>query len=418
MSKATSVVRKLFVLLLGEGAARVLGVITFAMLARALGLADLGVFSFGMSLALVLECVMDFGQTAHVGRTVAEDPDTGLPRFRLAASNKVIIAAGLGAIAAAAMLLADFSTREILIVVLLVVWAAGLSVLDSLRSAARSLGRFSLDSTANGAESLGRALAVALVWALGGSLTHFGLVFALESWFAALVVWTILGKHHPRLLSPPAGGVDLRRFLSEAAPFGIAVMSLSAFYHLDQVFVRTLVGAEANGLYATAARVSFTASVGGSLLALVVYPDLARIKDDVRRFGSYMRKAVALAAFIGVVAGSIIFFAARPLLVLLFGTEFAPAAPLLRILAIVVVFRGVSSVALYAANALGRSRQVAVVAVVFAVANVLANAILLPKGGAVAAAWISGVGEFALAVTLLMVSFSYIRSAIQPTGQG
>ncbi len=418
MQSAGRVVRKLFVLLLGEGAARLLGVATFALLARALGLEHLGIFSFGMSLALVLECVMDFGQNAHIGRIVAENPEEGLPQFALAASNKTLIAAVLGAVVTVVMALAGSAADEILTVALLLVWAAGLSVLDSLRSTARSLERFRLDSAANGAESLGRLAAVALVWALGGGLVHFGLAFAVESWLAVAVLGSYLGHQHAALLAPPQSLVRLRRFLWQAAPFGIAVMALSAFYNLDQVFVRSLAGAAANGLYGTAARVSFTASVVASLLAMVTYPDFARMTADLHAFRRYLIKAIALAGGIGVTAGAAIFIAADPLLGLLFGAEFTGAADILRVLVIVVVFRGITTVVLYAANALGLSRRIALVAIVFAVANVTANVLLVPVYGVFAAAWISGVGELALSAALTMLSLGYVRAAAAPAATG
>ncbi len=409
MGTTASVVRKLFVLLLGEGAARVLGVATFALLARALGLSDLGVFSFGMSLALVLECVMDFGQNAQLGRAVAENPAVGLFQFTHAASNKTLIAIALSAVVGLVMVVGRFSAQETLTVLLLIVWAAGLSVLDSLRSAARSLERFRLDSTVNSSESLLRLSAVLLAWALGGGLVRFGVAFAVESWVAVFVMWGYLGKRHDALLKPPANAGELRRFLRQSAPFGIAVMSLSAFYNLDQVFVRTIVGAASNGLYGAAARVSFTASVVGGLLAMVAYPDLARMHGDAAAFRRYLARSIALAGGIGLAAAAVVFVWSRPLLKLLFGAEFAAADSLLRILAIVVVFRGVSTVALYAANALRRSRHIAVVAIVFTICNVTANVVLLPIYGAVAAAWISAIGEVALAAALLAVSFGTAR---------
>lgn len=411
MRNAASVIRKLLVLLVGEGAARLLGVATFAVLARALGLADLGVFSFGMSLALVLECIMDFGQNAQLGRDVAEDPEQGLFQFTHAAANKTLIAALLAAAAALVMSVGRFSVHETTTVVLLIVWAAGLSVLDSLRSTARSLERFKLDSTVNGAESLLRFLAVVLVWSLGGGLVAFGLAFALESWISVAIVWGILGRRHDALLSPPASVGDLQRFLWRSAPFGIAVMSLSAFYNLDQVFVRTIVGAAANGLYGAAARISFTASIVGSLLAMVAYPDLARMRSDLGAFMRYLAKALSLAGAIGVAAAGVAIVWAAPLITLLFGAEFAGAAGILRVLALVIVFRGISTVALYAANALGQSRHIATIAIAFTIANVTANLVLLPRFGAYAAAWISGVGEVALASALVMVSVTHIRAS-------
>lgn len=418
MRNAASVIRKLLVLLVGEGAARLLGVATFAVLARALGLADLGIFSFGMSLALVLECLMDFGQNAQLGRAVAEDPEQGLFQFTHAAANKTLIAVVLAVAAALVMSLGRFSAHETTTVVLLIVWAAGLSVLDSLRSTARSLERFRLDSTVNGAESLLRFLAILLAWVLGGGLVAFGVAFALESWISVAVVWGVLGRRHDALLAPPTSVGDLRRFLWRSAPFGIAVMSLSAFYNLDQVFVRTIVGAAANGLYGAAARVSFTASIVGSLLAMVAYPDLARMREDLGAFRRYLTRALSLAGAIGVAAAVLVFVWAAPLLTLLFGSEFAEAAGILRVLALVIAFRGISSVALYAANALGRSRTIALVAITFTIANVTANVILLPRFGATAAAWISGAGEITLATALVLVSLTHIRASTAVTAPG
>jgi O-antigen/teichoic acid export membrane protein len=405
MSRITSLVRRLLVLATGEGGARVLGILTFAVLARALGVSGLGVFSFGMSLALILECLMDFGQNAQVGLLVAQDPEEGAASQPLAAGNKIIIGAVLAGLAAAIMSFARFGAAEALVVVLMLVWAAGLSVLDSLRSAARSLDRFRSDSVANASESALRFGGVVALWLAGASSPWmFALVFAAESWLAVAVFWRYLGRGHPglfRLRQPASARIG---FLKQAAPFGVAVAILSIFYNFDQVLVRTIVGAAANGLYGSAARISFTASVLGGLLALVVFPDLARLRKDARSMRSYLAKAAGLAASIGFVTAGILFVVAEPLLVLLYGARFAAAAPFLRVLCLVVAFRGISTVSLYAANAAGRERGALGVAAVFAAVSVGADLLLLPRYGAMAAAWISGVGEVCIALALLAVS--------------
>lgn len=125
----------------------------------------------------------------------------------------------------------------------------------------------------------------------------------------------------------------------------------------------------------------------------------------------YLAKALSLAGAIGVAAAGVAIVWAAPLITLLFGAEFAGAAGILRVLALVIVFRGISTVALYAANALGQSRHIATIAIAFTIANVTANLVLLPRFGAYAAAWISGVGEVALASALVMVSVTHIRAS-------
>ena len=91
MSRLGSLTGKLIVLTTGEGAARVLGIFTFAVLARAMGVSGFGVFSFGLSLAMILECFMDLGQAAQVGIRVADDSVDGLRNHPMAATNKILI---------------------------------------------------------------------------------------------------------------------------------------------------------------------------------------------------------------------------------------------------------------------------------------------------------------------------------------
>jgi O-antigen/teichoic acid export membrane protein len=93
-----SLLRKTFVLGLGAGAARLLGAAILVLLARVLGVERFGIFGYAMSVALLLEVVIDMGQSVNVARLVARDERSG-SAFGELALNKLALTA-VGALAA------------------------------------------------------------------------------------------------------------------------------------------------------------------------------------------------------------------------------------------------------------------------------------------------------------------------------
>ena len=282
-------------------------------------------------------------------------------------------------------------------------WAGSIATLDSLRSVARSLGRFHADSAANAGESAVRLAASLAAWALGGGLLAFAVAFVAEAVASVGAFFAWLSRAVP-LLPANRDPREAGRFLAESLPLGLAALVFTGFYQLDQVFVRALAGAAASGLYGAAARVVFAANMTGGLVAMAVYPELARHRDDPAAFARQLRAALRLALLLcaGVSAG--VLFLAAPFVSVLYGDRFAGAAALLRVLAPVTAVNGVVAVSVCAANALGRERLVLRAAAVLLAVNVALNWLLVPRYGAVAAAWVSLAGEVLMAACVLAAS--------------
>lgn len=391
----TSLVRRSGILLVGEGAARFLGAVTFAVLARRLGAHDFGIFSFAMSFALVAGMAIDLGQNTHLGRVVARDPVRGPSAFAAVATNKLwlsfcVLLAGLGVLT-----LLGFSSLEVATTGTMLLWSIALTQLDSLRAVARSLGLMAADSCLNGLESAGRLGVVLAASALGLPLLGYAAAFALEAVVAFSGFFVFL-----------SGRVNLgvgvrgqaRVVLRDSVSVGLASAALTGFYRVDQLFVEPLAGAVASGLYGTAARIVFTATVVAGMIVAAAYPEMAKRQHDCAAFASVVRRAVLLCGSVGIALtiGMAIF--ARPVIVVLFGVEYNGAVGLLRVLSPVAALNALVAVFYYAGNALGRERLVLRVVAVMLVANIVANLALIPAYGVYAAAWISVIGE------LLMVS--------------
>jgi len=393
--------KRIALLGLGDGASRALGLIAAAMLARSLGVDGFGVFATAMSLSLVISVAIDFGQNILVGRLVARDLSEGRGSVIHVIVNKIIFTILAGALIPSIALALGAGPEESTVVALMIVWGGGLSIFDSLRATARSAGLFKLDSLSNGLESCLRAIGVGLLWATGGSIVAFAFWFAAEAVLATCGMWVVIHRR----IELPWRQFDTSisvRILREAYPIGLSSLGLAGFYRLDQVFVRGLAGTEAAGLYGAAARLALSANFVGMLVMMAAFPDLVRARDSILEFGRQARHALWTSAALGVVAAGVLFFAAKPLVTILYGPDFAEAVPLLRILAGVVLVNPVTVFAQQTANALGRESRVAVIVLSLAGLVILANVAFIPLWGARAAAVISVGAEVAMAGTLLL----------------
>jgi O-antigen/teichoic acid export membrane protein len=400
---AVRLIRRVLVLLTGEGAARVLGIVTVAILARALGVEGFGILVYAMSLALVMSVGIDMGQILHVGRLVAKDEESGGRTFVHVALNQAILTVVFAVIACAGIALTGAKAPELVTIALMTAWAGGLNVFGTLRSISRATDRFRVDGAANGLESLLRLVAVVIVWKMGAGLVAFAVVFAIESPVAALCFWLYLRKRVN--LKPEAVSLSTNVALfRDALPLGIASLGMAGFYRIDQVLVRLLASTSSAGLYGAAARVALTANVIAAIVMMVVYPELVRLRNDPVAFARQMRRALLLAVSCSATVAAIIFALAEPIVSTLYGAEFLGAVPLLRILVLVIALNAITIVSLHSANSLGRERRVVRLVLALTATNMLLNFIFVPRMGAYAAAWISAIGEGAMAVGLLSIS--------------
>lgn len=398
-----SLLRKTLTLSLGEGAARVLGVIVFALLARALSLRDFGSFSFAMNLALMLGVVVDMGQNSHLVRLVAREPERGPSAIARVSLNKAVLGAATIVVVSLALFLTGFHPMDVQLTALMGIWGVLLSVLDSLRSIARARGFMQLDSQVNALESLGRLVVIFIVWVCHAGLLWYGIAFIFEALLAMVWFAWVLGKRVPLAIGAKALR-DWTGVLKSSWALGISALAMAGFYRIDQVFVQRLAGAAQNGLYGAASRVAFTATVGGTLVMMAAYPELAHLAPDPVAYRSRLRKTILLCASVATAAAAVMLLGAPAIVRVLYGAEYQGAIKLVRILSGVVLANGLTVVGTYSANALAREKQGLLVASAMIVFNVIANLMFVPRYGALGAAWVSSFGEILLAVSMLMVS--------------
>jgi len=221
-----------------------------------------------------------------------------------------------------------------------------------------------------------------------GGMVAFAAAFLASAFVSgALGLWLAVRMTRPKLRGARRVWRDLARI---GIPVGIAGLLVTAYVKLDQVLLFALAGPEDAGLYGAVYRILDQAQFIPIALMTTLFPMIAAAwpvdRDRVRRLSQLIVEYLVMFS-LPVLGFTIV--ASEPLVLLLFGEEFAEADRALPILmgAFVVICFGYLAGHLVIVLELQRLfLRNAAIALVF---NVVANLILIPPYGFVAAAWVT-----------------------------
>jgi O-antigen/teichoic acid export membrane protein len=368
---------------------------------RILSDVDYGKFSFALGLGTIFETLMDFGLHQVAIRAVARDRSSALRIFRNSLGLKVVWALGaLVVLAVSATVL-----REETDVRLACYLIGGSLVLRSymltVRGVLMGLERFGWDAVVVITDRLLLLAAGLAALSLGAGLQ--GLAFAfVASRAVALVLAGILAH---RQIGPVGISVDRelwKELQRTAIPLGLFLVVINLYSRIDIVMLGVWRTDVETGLYQNAYSVYEGLTYLPSVLAAVLSPRLSNLfVTDRRKHRLLALGGVGLSAGLALVVGAVVFWAAAPLVVLLFGPAFAAAAGPLRILS-----AGLSLVyAIWILHAIAismnREKLLLWTGIVGLVAKAGLNAWLIPAHGPSGAAIAVIAGEGASAAVLV-----------------
>lgn len=202
------------------------------------------------------------------------------------------------------------------------------------------------------------AVGVALVIAIG-LLRHdaWALVAALiGSQIVSTAVSYCMVPRIPRFaLARPA----LDRLLHYGRWMQLTRVLMFIALYLDNLLVGKLLGAPALGIYQVAFRVSEIPVVTmGRAAEQVLLPVLSRLQDRPRRLMQEYLDTLRLVLTVNAAFALAIVLVGGPLIGVLLGAEWLPAVPVIRILAIAMLFRAVMTMTSQLFYAIGRPREV------------------------------------------------------------
>jgi O-antigen/teichoic acid export membrane protein len=385
---------------LGVGEAVVKGglVVATVLIARGWGPTGVGNFSVAYSAAMIAILVMALGQQEVLIREVARSSSSA--RTLLDRSAHLQFRLMLWVVPAALLAALAVADRELRLALF------GFAPYAILRTATvtggavfKGLDRMDVEARARGLEI---GLAVAIIGA--------GLVFEWPSWSTAAAfssgsaigfVW-IAGRFSELEREPTS--LQATFFFREGLPF-MALSVVGQLLVYGDRFLLALLGVESSeiGYWGVAGTVVWSVVAIPQLASLALYPGFSRIAEDggsPRRLGL---GASVGGAVVGVIAAVLLRWFAQPLVGLVFGVEFLPAAALLERLALALP--GASAMMVMGSVYAAWRRQVIPLAVLGGALtlSVTLNVIWIPRFGAFATATIAAVAYSAAALVLTLI---------------
>jgi O-antigen/teichoic acid export membrane protein len=370
--------------------------VVVVVIARYLGVEGFGHYSFVMAVAGVFQLLADMGVRNIVIRDLAVAPELVRDRLAVARTLLVILSLlSLGGIALVAWTIdLPLEVRQSLLL-------AGVAVMTTFYALGYSavLRAFEhMDQDILGFVAH-KALLLALVFAV--SRTAWGLrgVFV-----ATAIANAGLYLYYRTLVSRRHGVTRLSRdlgaawaLMAESFPLGVAEVVRRLAWQVDRLVLTALAGPVAVGLFSTAYKFLEAAKPLAENLTLPLFPVLSRLARDSRTaaFDTYARGLRILYA-LAVPAAVVLAVLAEPIVRLLFGPSYRPAATALALMAPVVVLMLPTSLYGFLFTALGLQRRYTACVTAALVTNLGLDLLLIPRWSYRGAAVATLAGESAL----------------------
>lgn len=389
---------------------------SLALIARALGPSDFGVLQIAVVAFAYLTYLGDLGISVLGARDNRRLAAGGWVGIYIGA--KLVLAIVAVAVAAVGSAMLDLRRDHALIVAILAVGLIASSLnFRWLLQARERFGQIAVVETASAGVQLGCAIALV---AAGGGLVWAAAAIASAPVVSALGTSAIVRGS----LERPHVGIATMELIRRALPAGVAVFATSVYFYVDSILLGLFRSPTEVGYYGAAYRIVLASLTLPAVANAVALPVLSRLLSGAPApLDAALSSTTAVLLYVCIPLAAGVAIAASPVVELVFGPDFAPAAVPLAVLIWTCVT--VSANTAFAALMLARrqDRRYMLITVSGGVANLALNLIAIPLWGMVGAAVTSILTEL-LVLALVVASTAdraprillvACRSAILPT---
>ena len=372
-----------------RGLRMVVGLFVGVWVARYMGPSDFGLFNYALTLVALTAVAANLGLDRFTVRELVRDAD----RAGEILSTTLILraVAGLASAGLAVGVVFAFEPGNVTAQALVCVLAA-----TSVFAAADTADLYFQSRTSVKYAVWARYPAFVLasaarVWLVlaKAPIVAFAWVQLAEAALVALGLWVALRAGHDR---PPGAwrfaAARAKRLLADSWPQILNTVAIVIYVRIDQVMLRALAGEREVGIYSAAVRLSEVWYFVPGVLVAAVFPTILRVREtDERLYYHRMLQLFALVSAIGLTLSVGITIFAGPIVRVLFGPDYAAAAPVLALHTWATVFAFLGSAQEPWNVAEGFVRKMFYRTALGAAINVGLNFLLIPRYGAVGAAW-------------------------------
>ena len=383
----------------GDLGSKVATIALFVVMARKLGDAQFGVFTFALSLVTLVTVLADFGQNTVLVREVARDRGQVDRYFVNNLALQLLLAVPALGLAVAIVLAGgkDADTRAVVALLGVAV------VFELLRGTCFAVfeahERFVYIPIALITQRLvGNAIAVAALLAGAGVVT-VAAIYLGGAVLAFLIAFGLMVRYvvRPRLrIEPRIWGALMRA----AIPLGLAGVFGTVLFRVDTAMLAVYEPKSVVGEYGAAYRLFEATLFLGWASGAAFYPVYSRLeRPELARVFERSIKVVAAASFpVGVGAAVL----ARPAIRLFYGSGYDQAIDALRLLGPAIGFYGIAFLAGLLLASRHRQRILTLIMGVAAIENILGNLVLIPAFSLNGAAAGTSISQVLVAAPLLV----------------
>jgi O-antigen/teichoic acid export membrane protein len=402
-----------------------LALVVVGILSRALDRAGFGEYSFAFVLASFAGLIADYGMGPWLTRAVAQRPHDARVllaetlrrrRWTLAIAWVLLLAGG-------AVYLQDAGRWTSLALLLGYVTALGYVGLHE--SALMGAGRAGLVSVSVLGGKLLELTAVCAWLFFGGAPEVAGFAAALAA--AAVLRWAAVHVLTSRLFAgatatggePRAAGSDGAfdptpaglgpEFWRRVTPFALGSITWAVYFRVDMILLERWSAPAALGLYAAAYRVLDALLLIPRTMMGVIYPVFSAAAARRAVYGELLERPSRALAAIALAVAAGLWGNAGDVLAFLFGERFRDAAPILRVLAVVLPAVFANQFLGMLLSALDRQNAWVRVLLLATAVNVAANVVLIPRLGPLGAALATAISETGSLVALGVLTARAVR---------
>ncbi len=373
-----------------------LGVVVTALVVRTLGDAGYGEWATLLALVEIASVFMQFGMERVAIREAAADPDRAADWVGALVMTRIALSLPVVAIGIVVLLSLQQST-EMLVAGLILLAELPLSVGSALQVVHTLRMRNAVPMAVMTINSVMWGVLVVAIWLADGGLVAFAIALAGTTIFTSLIQAVAAIRIAPFALRPSRAAMV--RLLRTGVSVGVAGMLVVAYAKVGQLLVFSMAGASAAGFYGAVYMILDRAHVVPVSVMTTLAPVTASAWPHRRdRLMQVVRLASEFLAIASLGGLAVAIVAAEPIVTLLFGDDFAPAAPALPVLGGAFTLICFSYLTGNLMLVLGLTRKMVTVALLAFAANIAGNLLLIPPYGFMGAAWV------VLATELVVVS--------------
>lgn len=188
--------------------------------------------------------------------------------------------------------------------------------------------------------------------------------------------------------------------IKKASPLGLAMFMVQIYYSADIVFLGFTNPGTELGYYTGAYKIILILTIIPPLVYMVFLPELAKIESNHFQ-NSVTKLYIRILIISGAITSALFFLFAEQIVILVLGNEYIPATVIFRILLVNVFLVFVNVAIAHLFIAWNKHKKYFVVVSSGAVANILANVVLIPAYGIYGAAIATVIAEGAVCATAL-----------------